>query len=232
MNETNITFLTSFFAGIATFISPCILPIIPAFISFIAGDSAKSLKKTFFKTLMFTLGFSTVFVILGMSSGWLGGLLGANKNVLRYIGGIIVIVFGLHIAGFIKINFLYRQFSAFDKISSAAGMTGMFLVGAAFSLGWTPCIGPVLAAVLIAASVQGSAASGFWLLSAYSLGLAVPFLLTSLFINKFLKLFAAVKKHYRIIEIISGSILIAAGILIVFNGFSAITSFMLGMAAA
>ncbi|MCL2506062.1 MAG: cytochrome c biogenesis protein CcdA [Endomicrobia bacterium] len=229
MNEINITFLAAFIAGLVSFISPCILPIIPAFISFIAGDStqSQSLKKTFFKTLMFTLGFSLIFIVLGMSSGWLGGLVGANKSLLRYIGGTLVIIFGFHIAGFIKIGFLYRQFSAFDKMSSAASATGAFLIGAAFGLGWTPCIGPVLASILIFASTHGNALSGFWLLFFYSLGLAVPFLLTSLFINKFLKLFDVIKKYYRIVEIVSGIILITAGILIIFNGFNAITSFVL-----
>ena len=227
MDGTNITFLTSFLAGLATFISPCILPIIPAFISFAAGGSDQSSKKIFFKTLMFTLGFSVVFVILGISSGWLGGLIGANKTVLRYIGGALVIIFGFHIAGFFKIDFLYKRFSAFDKVSSAAGSAGAFLVGAAFALGWTPCVGPVLASVLILASTGGNASFGFWLLLCYSLGIAVPFLLTSLFINKFLKFFDVIKKYYRIVEIISGIVLIAAGVLIIFNGFTVITSYIL-----
>ncbi|MCL2390318.1 MAG: cytochrome c biogenesis protein CcdA [Endomicrobia bacterium] len=227
MNDINITFLTSFLAGVATFISPCILPIIPGFISLIAGDSAQPLKKTFFKTLMFTLGFSVIFVVLGMSSGWLGGLVGSNKTALRYIGGTLVIIFGFHIAGFIKLGFLYKRFSVFDKMSSAAGAAGAFLVGAAFALGWTPCVGPVLASVLIFASTQGNASAGFWLLFFYSLGLAVPFLIASLFINKFLKFFDVIKKHYRTIEIVSGGILIAAGILIILDGFSIITSYIL-----
>ena len=229
-NLGKFPFLASFFAGVLTFISPCILPLIPAFLSLITGSSLNDLKesktsarRTFLKTAVFVSGFSTVFIILGMSASWLGGLLGSHKDVLGYIGGAVVIIFGLHLLGVFRIGFLERQASANGKVSSAAGWFGIFLVGAAFALGWTPCVGPILSSILLLASTQGSVAAGFWLLVCYSLGLAVPFLLASVFINRFLKAFNSIKKHYGLIEKIAGVLLIAVGILILTGGFGKIT---------
>ena len=224
----------SFAAGLLTFISPCVLPLIPAFISFITGASLNDLKESptksaarqaFLKTAIFVSGFSVVFIVLGMSASWLGGLLGSHKNILQYAGGVAVIIFGLHLFGVFRIKFLDRQVSANGKISSAAGWFGAFLVGAAFALGWTPCVGPILSSILLLASTQGSVMTGFWLLVFYSLGIAVPFLFASLFINWFLKAFSAVKKYYSLIEKISGVFLIAVGILIITGGFGKITEF-------
>lgn len=230
----NISLLASFAAGILTFISPCVLPLIPAFISFITGESIKDLqesskafKRTFFKTLVFVCGFSTVFILLGMSASRLGGLLGDQKDILRYIGGIIVIVFGLHMTGIFRIKILYKQISASDKVSSAATWLGTFFIGAAFALGWTPCVGPILASVLLIASTEGSVLKGFWLLVFYSMGLGIPFILTALFINRFLNFFNKIKKYYRTIEIIAGIFLIIVGILLFTDGFTKITVFLL-----
>lgn len=226
----------SFFAGILTFISPCVLPLIPAFVTFITGESIEdllknktSLKRTFLKAAVFVLGFSTIFVILGLSASWLGGFLSGNRDWLRYIGGTVVIIFGLHMTGIFRIKFLYRQASANGKIKSGATWIGAFFVGAAFALGWTPCIGPILSSILILASTQESASGGFWLLLVYSAGLGVPFLLTSLFINWFLRFFNFIKNYYRIIEIISGILLTLVGILIITNGMTKITEVILKM---
>lgn len=226
--------LAAFAAGILTFVSPCVLPLIPAFISFITGASIDDLRghktsarQTFLKSLIFVLGFSVVFVILGLSASWLGGFLSGHRDWLRYAGGAIVIIFGLHMTGLFKIKFLYRQASASGKIQSGATWAGTFFVGAAFALGWTPCVGPILSSILILASTQGGAASGFWLLLVYSLGLGIPFLLTSLFINWFLRFFNFVKKYYRIIEIGSGILLIAVGILVITDGFTKVTEIIL-----
>ncbi|MCL2335211.1 MAG: cytochrome c biogenesis protein CcdA [Endomicrobia bacterium] len=228
----NFPFFASFFAGILTFISPCVLPLIPAFLSFITGaslndlkESKASVRQTFLKTLVFVSGFSAVFIILGMSASWLGGLVGSHKDVLSYIGGAAVIIFGLHLIGVFRIGFLDRQASANGKLSSAAGWFGTFLVGAAFALGWTPCVGPILSSILLLASTQGSVMTGFWLLVFYSAGIAVPFLLASLFINWFLKAFNSIKKYYGLIEKISGIFLIAVGILIITGGMEKMTIF-------
>ncbi|MCL2144637.1 MAG: cytochrome c biogenesis protein CcdA [Endomicrobia bacterium] len=226
--------LASFAAGILTFVSPCVLPLIPAFVSFITGasiedlrDQKTSLRKTFIKSVVFVLGFGAVFIILGLSASWLGGVLIEFREWLRYIGGAIVIIFGLHMAGIFRIKFLYRQASASGKIKSGATWAGTFFVGAAFALGWTPCVGPILSSILILASAAGSAASGFWLLLFYSLGLGIPFILTSLFISWFLRFFNFIKKYYRIVEIISGILLVTVGALIITDGFSKITEIIL-----
>ena len=233
-NLGNFPFFASFTAGLLSFVSPCILPLIPAFISFITGVSLENLKTSeqpaksvFFKTLGFIAGFSLVFIILGMSASWLGGFLGEYKSILRYAGGLAVIILGLHICGVFKIKFLYRQLSAADKISAGAGWAGSFFVGCAFALGWTPCVGPILASVLLVASTQGSVASGFWLLVFYSLGLGVPFMLTALFINRFLKVSGFLKKHYKIIEILSGILLVVTGTLLINDSFTKVTVFLL-----
>lgn len=230
--------LASFAAGILTFISPCILPLIPAYISFITGASIEdlrghknSVRQTFLKSALFVLGFSLIFIILGMSASWLGNFFSGHRDWLRYIGGAIVIIFGLHLAGIFRINFLYRQASVSDKVKSKATWIGTFFIGAAFALGWTPCVGPILSSILLLASTQDNVSSGFWLLLVYSAGLAVPFLLTSLLINRFLKVFDFIKKYYRIIEIISGVFLIIVGILIITDGMTKITQIILQSAA-
>lgn len=161
-----------------------------------------------------------------MSASWLGGLLGANKDILRYIGGAVVILFGFHLTGVLKISFLNRQAQA-SSSENPATWAGIFFVGAAFALGWTPCIGPILASILILASTDGSVSNGFLLLVAYSLGLALPFLFTALFINWFLKFFSSIKKYYAIIEKSAGILLIIIGILLITNGFSNLTIFIL-----
>jgi cytochrome c-type biogenesis protein len=226
--------LASFAAGILTFVSPCVLPLIPAFISFITGASIEdlrdykaSLRKTFIKTLIFVSGFGTVFVIFGLSASWLGNVLIEYRDWLRYIGGAAVIIFGLHLSGLFRIKFLYRQTGVSDKVKSGATGAGAFLVGAAFALGWTPCVGPILSSILILASTRGSAMSGFWLLLAYSLGLGLPFIATSLFINWFLRFFNFIKKYYAVIEIVSGMLLILVGLLVITDGFSKITEFIM-----
>jgi cytochrome c-type biogenesis protein len=226
--------LASFAAGIMTFVSPCILPLIPAYISFITGASIEdlkekksSLRQSFLKSAVFVLGFGTVFIILGLSAGWLGNFFSGHRDWLRYIGGTLVMIFGFHIAGIFRINLLYRQVSVSEKAKSKAGWAGVFFIGAAFALGWTPCVGPVLASILILASAQEGASGGFWLLLAYSAGLGVPFILTSLLINRFFKFFDFIKKYYKIIEIISGILLICVGILIIADGFTKITQFIL-----
>ncbi|MCL1972283.1 MAG: cytochrome c biogenesis protein CcdA [Endomicrobia bacterium] len=229
-----IPLLASFAAGLLTFASPCVLPLIPAFISFITGSSIEdlrehktSLRKTFSKAVIFVLGFSFVFVLLGLSASWLGGVLIEFRDWLRYIGGAVIIIFGLHMAGIFRIKFLYRQASASGKIQSPTAWAGAFFVGAAFAIGWTPCVGPILSSILILASTQGSAADGFWLLLVYSLGLGIPFILTSLFINWFLRFFNSIKKYYGIIEIVSGILLILVGALVITDGFSKITEIIL-----
>lgn len=216
MNGVQI--ITSFTAGILTFASPCVLPLIPAYLSFITGASleelkggGKSVKFTVLNALFFVLGFGFVFTALGASASWLGGALFEYRDAVRWAGGIVVIIFGLHIAGIIRIPFLYYE-KRMEMRRSSAGLFGAFMIGLAFALGWTPCIGPVLSSILLLASTQETVGSGVLLLAVYSLGLGVPFLLTALFVNRAMAVFARIQRYYRYIEIVSGVILVLLGI--------------------
>ena len=219
----------SILAGILTFISPCILPLIPVYITLVTGlsieelDNRKNLLSVFLSSICFVLGFTTVFVFLGLSVTIIGQFFLNNIDILRTVGGIIIIVFGLHLLGIFKIKLLYKQFGWMDKIKRTSNYFTIYLIGCAFAFSWTPCVDPILASILIMAATQGTIAKGTFLLLIYSLGLAIPFILTALFVSKFLTLFNSLKKYYKVIEIISGTLLILMGILIISGGFNKIT---------
>ncbi len=219
----------SLLAGILTFISPCILPLIPVYITLVTGlsieelDNRKNLLSVFLSSICFVLGFTTVFVFLGLSVTIIGQFFLNNIDVLRTVGGIIIIIFGLHLLGIFKIKLLYKQFGWMDKIKRTSNYFTIYLIGCAFAFSWTPCVDPILASILIMAATQGTIAKGTFLLLIYSLGLAIPFILTALFVSKFLTLFNSLKKYYKVIEIISGTLLILMGILIISGGFNKIT---------
>lgn len=225
----NISLIACFAAGIFTFVSPCVLPLIPAYITLITGlsvnqnSSQNNLLKIFLSSVIFILGFTTIFVLLGISATYIGSFFINNINILRWIGGIIVIIFGLHLTGVFKISFLYKQVSFLQKFEKNTGYFTIFLIGCAFALGWTPCVGPILSSILVLASTQETVSGGAVLLAVYSLGLGIPFILTALFINKFLTMFNFIKKYYKIIEIVSGMLLIAIGVLLITDGFTLIT---------
>lgn len=227
----NFPVIASFVAGILTFISPCILPLIPVYITLITGFSIdqlnnnKNLLPALLCSLTFIAGFTTIFVILGLSVTLIGQLVLNNINILRWIGGIVVIIFGIHLLGIIKIPLLYKQFSWTDKIKKTSNYFTIYLIGCAFALSWTPCVDPILASILLLASTSETIGKGTFLLLVYSAGLAVPFILTALFINKFLFFFEKIKQHYKLIEIITGSLLIIVGILVITNNFSVITNY-------
>lgn len=228
----NFPILASLFAGILTFISPCILPLIPVYITLVTGLSVEQLneKKHILSILLssisFVLGFTTIFVILGLSVTFLGQFFLNHLDTIRYIGGSIIILFSLQMLGFFKIPFLYKQFSWLDKIKRTSNYFTIFFIGCAFAISWTPCVDPILASILILASTSGTLVKGATLLLVYSLGLGIPFILTALFINKFIFIFNSLKKHYRLIEIISSILLILVGILVITGGFSQITIFV------
>ena len=219
----------SLLAGILTFISPCILPLIPVYITLVTGlsieelDNRKNLLSVFLSSICFVLGFTTVFVFLGLSVTIIGQFFLNNIDILRTVGGIIIIIFGLHLLGIFKIKLLYKQFGWMDKIKRTSNYFTIYLIGCAFAFSWTPCVDPILASILIMAATQGTIAKGTFLLLIYSLGLAIPFILTALFVSKFLTLFNSLKKYYKVIEIISGILLILMGILIISGGFNKIT---------
>jgi cytochrome c-type biogenesis protein len=225
----NFPVFASLFAGILTFISPCILPLIPVYITLVTGlsveelDNKKNLLSVFLSSLCFVLGFTTVFVFLGLSVTIIGQFFLNNLNILRTVGGIIIIAFGLHLIGVFKITLLYKQFGWLNKIKRTSNYFTIYLIGCAFAFSWTPCVDPILASILIMAATQGTIAKGTFLLLVYSLGLAIPFILTALFINRFFIIFNTLKKYYIIIEILSGTLLIVMGILIISGGFNKIT---------
>ena len=232
-NFDNLSIFASFIAGIITFISPCVLPLIPAYITLVTGISLNqlseknNLSKIFLSSTVFVSGFTAIFVVLGISATYIGSFFLNNINILRWIGGIIVIVFGLHLMGIFKISFLYKQMSFLKPIEKSGNYFTIFLIGCAFAFGWTPCVGPVLASILVLASSQETVHRGAVLLFFYSLGLGIPFILTALFINKFLTIFKFIKKYYKIIEFVSGVLLISIGILLITNSFDKITTIIL-----
>ena len=222
--------IAAFFGGFISFISPCVLPLVPAYITFVSGlsidelksnkDSKKN-KKVLLLSLSFVLGFSVVFILLGAA---LAGLFSAFfKQPLFYrIAGSVLIFFGLHLAGVIPVRFLQYE-KRLNINPKEVGFGGSFLIGLSFAIGWSPCIGPVLAGILAIAGVQGGAVEGMLLLSAYSLGLGIPFILTAFATNKFISFSGFMRKHYKLIEIISGVFLIGIGVMIFFNLFFKLT---------
>jgi cytochrome c-type biogenesis protein len=222
---SEIGYITAFLGGLLSFLSPCVLPLIPSYVSFITGisfddfkhgDRARIRKLTLINSFSFVVGFSTVFVLLGVSSSYVGKFLAIYYDHIRIIGGIIIIILGLYVMGVLKLNFL-----ASDKRvhlqSKPKGHFGSFIVGLTFGAGWTPCIGPILGSILLIASTTGSALQGFNLLLVYSLGLAVPFMATALAINSFLSHFSAIQKYMRIIMIFSGLLLISFGVILLMD---------------
>jgi cytochrome c-type biogenesis protein len=209
----------AFFAGFISFISPCVLPLIPGYVSFICGTTLNELdnkSKNFIlkKSIFFSLGFSLVFISLGATATFIGSFLLQNSKILSIGSGVIIIFFGMYLLELTKINFLNKSFGNFN-IKYSNNLLFPFIVGVGFGFGWTPCIGPILGSILAFASMEDSIYKGILLLSLYSLGLAVPFLLSSLLIKKFL-IFSKSAKNYLInIKKISGIILIITGILIV-----------------
>jgi len=216
-----ICYLGAFLGGILSFLSPCVLPIVPSYVSFITGISFEDFKTgnkalirklTIISSLTFIAGFSTVFILLGVFSSFIGRIFAVYYDQIRIIGGIIIILFGLYVMGVLKMDFLSMDKRVHLK-SKPRGYIGSFVVGLSFAAGWTPCIGPILGTILLVASTSGSAFYGFKLLLVYSLGLAIPFFITSLAINTFLSRFSLVNKYMRPILILSGLLLIAFGIL-------------------
>ena len=209
----------AFFAGFISFVSPCVLPLIPGYVSFICGTTLNELdnkSKNFIlkKSIFFSLGFSLVFISLGATATFIGGFLLQNSKILSIVSGVIIIFFGMYLLELIKINFLNKSFGNFN-IRYSNNLLFPFIVGVGFGFGWTPCIGPILGSILAFASMEDSIYKGILLLSLYSLGLAVPFVLSSLLIKKFL-IFSKSAKNYLInVKKISGIILIITGILIV-----------------
>lgn len=222
----DVSFTLSFAAGVLSFLSPCVLPLVPSYVSFITGISFEDLKTgldrkrirflTITNSLAFIFGFSVVFMALGASSSAIGSFLFKYQNWIRITGGILVIIFGLFVAGFLRIDFLSRE-RKMHLSGKPAGYIGTFLIGMTFAAGWTPCIGPILGTILLYASSKASAFYGFKLLAVYSLGLALPFFISSLAFNSFLSYSRRINRFMRVIMIASGVLLIAFGLMLLTN---------------
>lgn len=231
----DVSFPLAFLAGFLSFLSPCVLPLFPSYVSFITGISFEDLTAgadrrrirylTITNSLCFILGFSAVFMALGASSSAIGKVLFEYQESIRIIGGILIIIFGLFVAGFLKIGFLMRD-KKLHLSGKPMGYVGTAVVGMTFAAGWTPCIGPILGTILLYAGAQGSALYGFKLLAVYSLGLAVPFFISSLAINSFLSCSKKLMKYMRVVMVGSGILLILFGVMLLTNRVGELTGLM------
>jgi len=225
--------LAAFLAGILSFLSPCVLPLVPGYVSLISGatvedlqsDERRMLGKVMFHSLTFILGFSVVFIALGAVATSIGQLANEYHNLLAKVAGVIVILFGLHLTGLLKIKALYADKRLHD-VKGGSSALGSFAVGFAFAFGWTPCIGPILATILLFASAQQTVIKGILLLAVYSMGLAVPFLLTSLGVDRFLGFYTKFRRHLHTVEVVSGVLLIAVGVLIFMNNLKLLSGYL------
>ena len=219
----NVSVLYAFGAGLFSFLSPCVLPLVPGYISIISGFSLDQLKAqeknssllrtVLLNSILFIIGFSVTFVLLGATASWLGQLLLSRMRLLGRLAGILLIVFGIHLTGLVKIKFLYQD-KRFHNVEKPRGMLGAFILGLAFAFGWTPCIGPILASIMAIAGTKETVSQGMFLLAVYSAGLGIPFLMTSLALNKFLGFYGRFKRHFHMVEVVSGGLVIAVGVLI------------------
>jgi cytochrome c-type biogenesis protein len=225
--------LAAFVAGLISFLSPCVLPLVPGYVSLISGVGVEQLKsqesrllrKVMLNSAAFIMGFSVVFIALGAISTEVGQLLARYKSTLAQVAGVVIILFGLHLTGIFKIKALYTD-ARLHSVKGGSTAWGAFLIGFAFAFGWTPCVGPILAVILGFAAAQDSVFKGIFLLAVYSLGLAVPFLLTSLGIERFLKFYSRFRTHMHAVEVASGVLLIALGGLLVFGRFTLISNYL------
>lgn len=238
--ELDIGFLGAFVAGLVSFASPCVLPLVPPYLAFLAGVSLDQLsgeaegsnraatRRVVIMSLAFVAGFSTVFVALGASASFIGDLLTEYLTLLGYVAGAIILVLGLHFLGVFRIGLLFRE-ARFQVRQKPLGLFGSYVVGLAFAFGWTPCVGPVLAAILLYAGSEAEVTKGALLLLSYALGIGVPFVITAFFVGPFLRLMAKYRRHMGKVEKIMGVMLVITGILFLTNSMSSIAYWMLEM---
>lgn len=237
----DLTLFGAFIAGLLSFVSPCILPIVPFYISYLAGANLSSFsdnegitpkirKKAFVSSLCFALGMITVFVGLGASASLFGQMVREYFDILRWVAAAIIILMGLHFLGVFKIGFLYRQFKIETESRKSVSYMGAYVIGLAFAFGWTPCVGPVLAAILFTAAGQETASEGAKLLFVYGLGMTLPFIIASAFVGPFLNWAQKFRRHLGIIEKFMGILLIIFGVLIATNSINIIAQWMLEIA--
>ncbi|MDT8376739.1 MAG: cytochrome c biogenesis protein CcdA [Mariprofundaceae bacterium] len=234
-----VTLIGAFMAGLLSFLSPCVLPLVPAYLSFISGTSVNALrahgdqanhsvrKHAVIQSLWFILGFSLVFIALGASASWLGQWLLEHMNSLGKAAGAVIFIFGLHYAGVIRIPFLLVDVHLdTSKVEAKSGI-GALALGSAFAFGWTPCVGPILGAILAVAGAQSEVGKGILLLTTYSIGLGIPFLLAALATDAFLNWSQRFKRHLHAVEITSGILLMLVGGMIFLGSFSIVAAWLI-----
>jgi len=225
--------IAAFLAGLVSFLSPCVLPLVPGYVSLISGVGVEQLKtqeshllrKVMLNSIAFILGFSVVFITLGAVATEVSQMLSHYRSILAQVAGVVIILFGLHLTGVFKIKALYTD-ARLHSVKGSSTAWGAFVIGFAFAFGWTPCVGPVLTVILTFAAAQDSITKGVLLLAIYSMGLAVPFLLTALLLERFLKFYSRFRAHMHAIEVTSGALLIALGVLLVIGRFTIISNYL------
>jgi cytochrome c-type biogenesis protein len=221
---TDLTLTGVLLAGLISFLSPCVLPLVPPYLAYMTGTSVSAMKaegqgpdmRVILASALFVLGFSTVFVLLGAGASTLGRVLRIYGDTLAIVAGVMIIAMGLHFLGVFRIGLLYRE--ARFQVGRPAGFAGAYLMGLAFAFGWTPCIGPVLGAVMAVAGAQATVAQGMGLLAVYSLGLGIPFLLAAFFMGRFLRVMDRLKPHMATIEKVMGGLLVLTGLAFLTGG--------------
>jgi cytochrome c-type biogenesis protein len=234
MTEVNV--FVAFAAGVFSFLSPCVLPLIPSYLSFVSGVSVEEMRgaqaaarvrtRVVLNSAAFILGFSLVFISLGASASFLGGLFLGYRNFIRLVGGIFVVLVGLYLVGLFKIAALerYLQFNLKDK---PAGYLGSVLVGITFAVAWTPCVGPVLGAVLALAGASAEVGRGILLLSSYAAGLALPFFLSALAVNSFFQFSQSFRRYIHAVHVMGGVLLIIVGVLLITDYMTFLNAYVL-----
>ena len=226
----------AFLAGLVSFLSPCVLPLAPSYVTFVTGLSLEELaggdrravrRRAAVHAALFILGFSLVFIALGATASAFGGALRRALPLLQQVGGAVIVLFGLHLLGVLRWSALLRE-RRLQLGSRPVGALGAVAVGVAFGAGWTPCIGPVLASILLVAGMQDGIGSGVLLLASYALGLGVPFFLVAVALNWFLAGAAAVRRHLRTVERVAGALLVVVGVLLLSGRFTALSGFLAG----
>ena len=234
-----VSYIGALIAGIISFLSPCVLPLVPPYLCFLGGTTFDQLsgegevppdvyRQVVLAAIAFVFGFTTVFVMLGATATAAGQLIASNIDILAKIAGGAIILVGLHFLGILKIPFLYREFRS-HAVSAPAGLIGAYLVGLAFAFGWTPCIGPVLAAILMVAATEDAVTQGVSLLFVYSMGLGIPFVLAALAFGPFMGFLTRFRKHLGRVEKVMGGLLVLTGLLFITGSMNTIAFWMLEM---
>ena len=231
-----ISLFAAFSAGLLSFVSPCVLPLVPSYLSYITGlsvekladvDAREQFRRTIiFNSLLFIAGFSSVFIAFGASASLVGQLLYEYQDIIRKVGGVLIILFGLYLLGLFKAQFLMTEHRLISFESRPVGYIGSFLIGTAFAAGWTPCVGPVLGAILAYASTTDSMKDGVILLTTYSAGLGLPFFLTALGVDRFLNYFKQLRVYLGGVSMVSGGVLILVGVMLYADSLVVFTSFL------